>query len=36
VQVNEAATRLKEIADELQRSVSRFNTGEQSLAQSHA
>jgi methyl-accepting chemotaxis protein len=30
VQVNEAAKRLQEIAGELQRSVSRFNTGEQS------
>ena len=36
VQVNEAAGRLKEIAEELQRSVSRFNTGEQSTAQTNA
>ena len=36
VQVNEAARRLTEIAGELQRSVSRFNTGEQSTAGTHA
>ena len=35
VQVNEAAKRLKEMAEELQRSVSRFSTGEQTSAASH-
>ncbi len=35
VQVNDAAKRLSEIAEELQRSVSRFNTGEQMAAQNH-
>jgi methyl-accepting chemotaxis protein len=36
VQVNEAAKRLKEMAEELQRSVARFNTGEQVSGSSHA
>jgi methyl-accepting chemotaxis protein len=36
VQVNDAAGRLKEIAEELQRSVSRFNTGEQGTANTNA
>ena len=35
VQVNDAAKRLKEIAEELQRSVARFSTGEQAVTQTH-
>lgn len=35
VKVNESAKRLREIASELQRSVSRFQTGEQPAASSH-